>query len=87
MIKKLNKELIAALQASGDDVLEVVDPETLRVYVVVDANVHREAMEALRSQQDRQAIEQGLAELEAGSGMSIDESRRLTRERLLARER
>jgi hypothetical protein len=67
--------------------LEVVAPETLRVYVFVDENVHREAMEALRSQQDLQAIEQGLAELEAGSGMSIDESRRLTRERLLARER
>jgi hypothetical protein len=86
MITNLNKEMVAALRTSGDEGLEVVDPETQRVYVVVDANVHRKAMEALRCQQDRQAIAQGIAELEAGEGMPIDEARRLTRERLLARK-
>ena len=82
---KLSKELSRALRATGDNELEVVDPETQRTYVVVDADLHRQAMVALRRQQDREAIAQGIAEMEAGVGMPVEEARRLARERLLAR--
>jgi hypothetical protein len=86
MTAKLTKELAAALHATGDSELEVVDPETERTYFLVDSDTHRQAMEALRRQQDRDAIAQGIAELEAGEGISIEDARKLTRERLLARE-
>lgn len=39
--------------------MEVIDPETLREYVVVGAGMHREAMEALRRQQNLEAIASG----------------------------
>ena len=85
MIAKLTKDLIVALHATEDNELEVVDPETQRTYLVVDANIHRKAMDALRRQQDREAIAQGIEEMEAGAGIPIEEARRLSRERLLAR--
>jgi hypothetical protein len=72
MTAKLTKELAAALNATGESQLEVVDPDTQRMYFVVDADIHRQAMTALRRQQDRDAIAQGLAEMEAGEGTPLD---------------
>jgi hypothetical protein len=86
MTAKLTKELAAALHATGDSELEVVDPDTERTYVLVDSDTHRQAMEALRRQQDRDAIAQGIAEIGAGDGISVEDARKLTRDRLLARE-
>jgi predicted transcriptional regulator len=85
MTAKLSKDLADALHANGDSELEVADPDTQRTYFVVDANIHRQAMEALRRQQDRDAIAQGIAEMEAGDGIPVEEDRKLTQERLLAR--
>lgn len=86
MTAKLSKELADALHATGESELEVVDPDTNRTYVIVDSGIHRRAMEALRRQQDHDAIAQGIAEMEAGEGISVEEAFRLTRERLLARK-
>jgi hypothetical protein len=85
MITKLNQELVDALLAAGESELEVVDPNSQRTYFVVDAETHRQAKEALLRQRDREAIAQGIAEMEAGEGIPVDEARKLTRERLLAR--
>lgn len=74
MMAKLTKELTAALHATGAGELEVVDPETQRTYFVVDADIHRQAMEALHRQQDRDAIAQGIAEMEAGQGKPLDQA-------------
>lgn len=74
MTVKLSKELVSALHAMGDGELEVIDPETQRVYVLVDCETHRRAMEALRRQQDRDAIAEGLAEMVAGQGKPVDEA-------------
>ena len=74
MTAKLTKELAAALHATGESELEVVDPDTQRIYFVVDAEIHRKAMDALRRQQDRDAIAQGIAEMEAGEGIALDEA-------------
>lgn len=84
MTVKLPVELAAALRATGDRELEVIDPETLQVYCIVDSETHRLAMDALRRQQDRAAIQQGIAEMEAGQGMLLDEARKRTRDSLLA---
>lgn len=80
MIAKLTKELADALNASGESELEVVDPDTNRSYTIVDSEIHRQAMEALRRQQDHDAIAQGIAEMEAGEGIPVAEARKLTRE-------
>ena len=74
MTAKLTKELADALNATGDSELEVVDPSTQRTYFVVDADIHRRAMDALRRQQDRDAIAQGIAEMEAGEGTALSEA-------------
>jgi len=74
MTPKLTKELAAALHATGENELEVVDPDTQRIYFVVDADIHRLAMDALRRQQDRDAIAQGIAEMESGEGIALDEA-------------
>jgi hypothetical protein len=86
MTAKLTKELADALKQAGESELEVVDPDTNRSYMIVDREIHRRAMEALRRQQDRVAIAQGIAEMEAGEGISVAEARQLTRERLLTPE-
>jgi hypothetical protein len=74
MIAKLSKEQADALNATGEGELEVVDPSTQRTYFVVDADIHRRAMDALRRQQDRDAIAQGIVEMEAGVGMPLNEA-------------
>lgn len=74
MIAKLAKEQAAAPRAAGEDELEVVDPETSQLYFIVDGEIHRRAMKALRRQQDRSAIEKGIAEMESGEGMPLDEA-------------
>ena len=86
MTAKLSKDLVAALHATGDSGLEVVDPETQRTYVIVVSNVHRQAMDALRRQQDRDAIAEGLAQMEAGQGKPLDEALSSIRTRLGLRE-
>ena len=71
---KLTKELTTALHATGDNELEVVDPETQRTYFLVDSETHRQTMEALRRQQDRNAIAEGLMQMEAGQGKPLDQA-------------
>ena len=87
MTHKLSQELVNALNAAGNGELEVVNPDNNRVYFVVDGDTHRQAMDALRRQRDRDAITNGIAQMEAGEGISLEEARKQTRERLLSRER
>ncbi len=86
MPAKLTQELSAALHARGEGGLEVIDPTTQQTYFLVDGETHRRAMEALRRQQERDAIAQGLAEMEAGDALPIQEARKRSRDRLLTRE-
>lgn len=75
MAAKLTKELADALHASGDNSLEVVDPSDNRVYFIIDGETHRNAMDALRRQRDRDAIANCLAQMEAGEGIPLQEAR------------
>ena len=82
MIARLTPELKAALDATGNGELELLDPETQRRCVLVDSDTFHQAMEALRSQQDREAIAQGIAQLDSGEGRSLEESFQAMRTRL-----
>lgn len=82
MAAKLNKELADALQAAGGESLEVVDPVTNRVYRIIDEETHRRAMRALRAQQDRDAIAEGIAQMDAGAGKPAMQAFEELRERL-----
>lgn len=74
MTEKLTKELSAALHAAGDIPLEVIDPETNRLYLIIDEQTHRRAMQALRAQYDREAIAEGLSQMEAGAGIPAEQA-------------
>ena len=73
MAAQLSKELADALNASGGNQLELIDPTTNRMYVVVDSQTHRKAMAALQRQQDHDAIAEGIAQMEAGQGKPLHE--------------
>ena len=87
MIPKLSQELAEALTVSGEEPLEVVNPNDNRTYFVVDEETHRQAMEALRRQRDRDAIAEGIAQMKAGEGTPIDEAFEEIRDRLGLRDR
>lgn len=82
MIAQLTQELTAALNATGHNELELVDPDTQRMYVLIDSHTYQLAKDALRSQQGREAITQGIAQLESGHGRLLDESFQIMRDRL-----
>ena len=55
MTPKLNTELSDALHESGGE-LEVVDPTTNRIYVVVDQTVLKRAKEVLQRQEEELSL-------------------------------
>lgn len=74
MTVELTQELAAALHASGDNGLELVDPQTRRIYVLVESEMHQRAMQALDRQQSQAAIAEGLAQMQAGEGKPLDQA-------------
>jgi maltooligosyltrehalose synthase len=82
MTPELTKELAAALRASEEGELEVVDPDTRRTYYLVDSETHRQAMEALRRQQDYESIAEGIRQMEAGEGQPLEVAAAEIRKRL-----
>ncbi len=77
----LTDELRAAVNQSPDGV-EVEDEVTQQVYVIIDAEAHRRAMQALQQQQIHAAIQQGISDMEAGRGMPVEEADTHLREKL-----
>jgi len=70
--KPITPDQSAALQAAGDQPLSLIDEATQHVYVVVDIDVHEQAMKALRLQQNVNAIREGVADMEAGRHYSLE---------------
>lgn len=87
MTPKLSDELSAAIDASEAGVLQVVHPGTNRLYVVVDAETHQKAMDALQKRDDLEAIQAGIKDMEAGRVQSAEDARRQGHEQLIARFR
>lgn len=82
MVPKLTKELADALHANDADGLEVIDPETGRIYLIVDEESYRETLSVQRHRHDRDAIAEGLAQLESGEARPASEAFEQIRERL-----
>jgi predicted transcriptional regulator len=53
--------------------IEVEDTQTQKVYFLTDAELHRRAMQALRRQEDHDAIQAGIDDMEAGRVMPLAE--------------
>lgn len=66
----LTPQIAAALQASENHQLELVDPQTNKVFVICDLEMHRKVKAIL----DRDAIANGIAQMEAGEGQPLDEA-------------
>jgi hypothetical protein len=78
--KPLSRDLADALHAAGDEPLPVIDPTNQHIYFVVNQKVHERAMNALRHQENVEAIRRGVESMDAGEGMSLEESKRRTEE-------
>lgn len=74
MTPNLPKELSDALHSSSDSKsLEIVDPSDNRIYFIVDDETHKKAMQALREQEDLEAIQEGIDQANRGETMPIEE--------------
>ncbi len=77
MKTSLSDEQRQALNQEPEGVL-VEDAQTQKVYFLTDADLHQRAMDALRRQEDRAAIQAGIDDMEAGRVVPYEEvSRRL----------
>lgn len=74
MILNLTPELRSAIVASEGGPIHLRDEETAAVYVVVDEETHRRAMEALDRQQSLESVRRGVAQMEAGLGRPASEA-------------
>ena len=73
MIQKLPTNLREAMGQQPNELLRLEDDQTQTVYVVVEEQTHQKAMQALREQEDWNAIRQGLKEREEGLGKPLAE--------------
>ena len=71
---KLTEEQRAALEQNPDGVA-CEDGATQRVCSLVDEQIDRRAMLALKEQQDLEAIRCGVAQMEVGGGIPLHECR------------
>jgi hypothetical protein len=79
MSPTLSPEMLAAVNAAGDVGVELVDPVTHKLYVLVSREVHTAAMNALRREDDRNAIVRGLSEIDRGEGIPLDAAAKMLR--------
>ena len=80
MTPKLTDEMRQALQQQPAGPVEISDEKSQRVYVLIDADLHRRAVTALQQQQDWESIQQGIAQAETGDTMPLAEADRKIRE-------
>ena len=62
--------------------IEVEDSQTRKLYFLTDAELHHRAMQALKRQEDRDAIQAGIDDMEAGRVEPFEEVDRRIREKL-----
>ena len=73
MFAKLPSELQQALRQSPHEV-KLQDDETSAVYVVVDEQSHRRAMQALKAQEDWESVQRGLTDRQLGNESPLAEA-------------
>jgi predicted transcriptional regulator len=74
MTPKLSEPQREALRDRQGGVLPVVDDETKKRYVIVEEDLHARAMRALQAQEDIDAIQAGIKDMEAGRFVSLQET-------------
>ena len=80
MTQILSQELADAVTSSDSRNVKVVNPNDNKVYVLVEEKLHQQAMAALHYQQTCAEIAEGLAQMEAGQGIPLEEARRQSHE-------
>jgi hypothetical protein len=68
----LSDEQRQALDGHPDGI-EIEDPQTQRMYFLTDVDFHRRAADALRQQEDSDAIQCGIDDMEAGRVVPFEE--------------
>ena len=68
---KLTDELRSALSDGTEVVVE--DDQTGKKYVIVQMSLHNQAIQALREKEDRESIQRGLEDMEAGRVHATEE--------------
>ena len=81
MISYLTPEQASALHAGGDAPMQIVDPTTRRVYYVIDSGLLAE----LERRSDLNAIREGVADMQEGRSVPIDQAKTKDRATLLER--
>jgi predicted transcriptional regulator len=71
---KISEEQRAALKQNPQGV-SCEDADSARTYFLVEESVHLRAMQALKHQQDLEAIRRGVAQMDAGKGTPVEEVR------------
>jgi len=79
---KLTDEQRQAIQSQAGDFPRVEDDQSNKVYVLVDVDLHQRAMQALRQQEDIDAIQAGLDAVASGDVSPLAEVDRRIREEL-----
>lgn len=82
MTPKLTEDQRRALRERPEGPVPVEDEQTHRMYVIVDKQVHQQAMQALREQEDIAAIQAGIDDMEAGRVVPLEEVDARIRQRL-----
>jgi predicted transcriptional regulator len=81
MITYLTPDQASALQAGGNAPMQIVDPTTRRVYYVIDSGLLAE----MERRSDLDAIREGVADMQAGRSVPIDQARTTDRAMLVER--
>jgi hypothetical protein len=71
MVAKLTADQQRELDATPGGAIRIEHPSTHAVYVLVDELTHERAMRALREQEDRAAVAEGIAQMEASEGRPL----------------
>lgn len=87
MTPKLSEEQKQALAARAGRPIEVEDPETHQVFVLMDSDEYERAVAALRKEADLASIQRGLDDMEAGRYSSLQEAEARMRSKLGLPER
>lgn len=82
MTPKLTEDQRRALREHPEGPVPVEDEQSKRVYVIVDRQVHQQAMQALRDQENLAAIQAGIEDMEAGRVVPLEEVDARIRQRL-----
>ena len=73
MAMKLSEELQRAIDNQGGTPVEFEDPQTQKVYILVEQSIHNKAMKALQQQEEVAVIQAGIDAAEQGRVSTMEE--------------